>query len=117
MSLRFGRSARRGVTTVEWFCILGFGTLVLLASVSSLGGIAKLGLEDNAKQWGDPSQTVAETTSTPSGSESDSKSKSKGNNGVGNGSEDGPPPGNAPENDGEGTGPGNPGNKGGAKKK
>jgi hypothetical protein len=117
MSLRLRTSHRRGLATVEWFCILGFGTLVLLASVSSLGGIAKLGLDDNAKQWGDPSQTVSETAASPaSEAESESKSKSKGNNGVGNGSEDGQPPGNPPVNDGEGTGPGNPGNKGGAKK-
>ncbi len=40
----------------------------------------------------------------------------KGNNGVGNGV-DPPPPGNPPVNDGPGTSPGNPGNKGGAKKK
>jgi hypothetical protein len=87
---------------------LGFGTLVLLAAVSSLGGITKLGLDDNAKQWGDPSQAV----STDAGSAS--KSKSQGDNGVGNGSEDGQPSANAPVNDGEGTSPGNPGNQGGA---
>jgi hypothetical protein len=106
---------RRGMSTVEWVCILGFGTIVLLASVSSLGGFARQGLDANAKQWGDPSQSVSAGSSSSSSANGGSKSQSQANNGLGNGSDDGTP-GNSSDNDGAGTSPGNPGNKGGAKK-
>lgn len=106
---------RRGMSTVEWSCILGFIGLAMLASVSSLGKLASQGLDANAKQWGDPSQSVSAGAAAAGPSGGGSKSQSQANNGVGNGSDDGTP-GNAPNNDGAGTSPGNPGNKGGAKK-
>jgi hypothetical protein len=126
------RVQRRGLAVPEWFVLLGLVGVGLFAAVGLLGDMTRQQIEDEVTG---PNSILGQqaaaarrgagndssSSSQPGGGSSapDSKpgaSKPHGNNGLGNG-EDPAPPGNPPENDGAGTSPGNPGNKGGPKKK
>ena len=113
----YNRRNRRGLAIPEWCCILGFVALVLFAVGGSLGDFLQTDLDATADGLANPDELLSHPMFRDrSGDQDEGQSKPKGNNGVGNG-EDPQPPGNPPINDGPGTGPGNPGNRGGAKKK
>lgn len=101
------RKSRCGMAVPEWFCILGFGSIVLFAFFGLTGESVEEGIETklNSEFGVLGKQAKAATGTAASG-------RTTANNGVGNG-EDDQPPGDPPINDGEGTAPGSPGNQGG----